>query len=114
LGVVGRTKTLKYSQKINNIYNTIDFFIDNQFWKGQSGMTKYTNLIWFQLILLQVMTWIIIIAMGGFPIISHLEGKESEGWHISLLFLGCSMAMIYSIVKSFDNRLKKIEKQLKL
>ncbi len=72
-------------------------------------MTKYANLIPLKLI-----TYIIIIAMAALPIISHLEGKKSEGWYLSLLFLGCSLAIIYPIIKSFDDRLKKIEKQLKL
>ena len=72
-------------------------------------MTKYTNLI-----SLKIITYIIIIAMAALPIISRLEGKKSEGWYLSLLFLGCSLAIIYPIIKSFDNRLKKIEKKLKL
>jgi len=72
-------------------------------------MRKYTNLI-----ALKIITYTIIIAMAALPIISRLEGKKSEGWYSSLLFLGCSLAIIYTTIKSFDDRLKKIEKQLKL
>jgi 4-hydroxybenzoate polyprenyltransferase len=70
-------------------------------------MKKYTSLFH-----LKMMTCLILIAMFILPIITRLEGKKYERWYFSLFLLGCSLMIIYTVIKSIDDRLKKIEKQM--
>ena len=70
-------------------------------------MKKYTYLF-----PLKMITYIILTAMLILPIVARLEGKKHEHWYFSLLFLGCSLCIIYTVIKSIDDRLKKIEKQM--
>jgi len=70
-------------------------------------MKKYTSLFH-----LKMFTFLILIAMFILPIVTRLEGKKYEPWYLSLFFLGCSLSIIYTVIKSIDDRLKKIEKQM--
>ena len=70
-------------------------------------MKKYTSLF-----PLKMITYIILITMLILPIVARLEGEKNEPWVFSLIFLGCSLSIIYTVIKSIDDRLKKIEKQM--
>ncbi len=64
-----------------------------------------------QLFGLKLITWTMIIAMFAIPLISHLEGKDSD---ISVVFpilmMGCTMGLLYPVIESLNNRLDKIER----
>ena len=59
---------------------------------------------------LKLITWINIIAMVAIPIVSRIEGKSlGIRAFYPILMLGCTLAVLYPIIVSLDDRIKKLE-----
>ena len=64
---------------------------------------------------LLMITVTICVLMGALPIIALIEGgnQKDDFDGFTFVFLGMSMMVIYSTVKSIDRRLANIERQMK-
>ena len=60
---------------------------------------------------LKIITWTMIIATFVIPLTSHLEGEDSDVSVVfPILMMGCTMALLYPVIESLNNRLDKIER----
>jgi len=61
---------------------------------------------------LKIITGIVCLTMVILPIVARLEGKRMDSYFLfSILFLGMSLCIIYSVCKSIDKRLSDIEEK---